>query len=194
MKRRLSRLLTSSAQAAVGLVHSHCTGFRSPRGTAYSWWFADLFVLRAAHTVTVRLLFWGCFFPLSQPPLLFSQFQLLSSGLPTACCNRKSFSDNAKMGLELDHPSSVFTSRRRSSPNSLAWSCFDFQQLVVVGVPLSNCLLLLVLFLLGAKGGRAGTKIFSTYSHAVTRRLSRLLSSSAQAAVGLVHSFSLHRV
>ena len=72
--RRLSRLLTSSAQAAVGLVHSHCTGFRSPRGTAYSWWFADLFVLRAAHTVTVRLLFWGCFFPLSRPPLFLRSF------------------------------------------------------------------------------------------------------------------------
>ena len=78
----------------------------------------------------------GLFFSLqSATSVVLAQFQfLLLSGLPTACCNRKSFSDNAEMGLELDHSSSVFTSRRRSSPNSLAWSCFDLQRLVVVGV------------------------------------------------------------
>ena len=36
VKRRSSRLLTLSAQAAVGLVHYHRTGFRSPRGTAFA--------------------------------------------------------------------------------------------------------------------------------------------------------------
>ena len=35
-------------------------------------------------------------------------------------------SDNAEMGLELEHSASVVTSLCRSSPKLSAWSCFNF--------------------------------------------------------------------
>ena len=141
------------------------------------------FVVRAAHTVLVRL-------------LLFvdgrSPFFLSCSGLSATCCHGcfclHSYRDEA---LDSDH--SLLKLSSSSAQSAYFPRCTAFLSFSTTVLSLASCLLHLGTYALGAEGGVVGANFFlSELSKGGKRRSSRALQpeSAVHRALGFAHAFT----